>query len=146
MTLRFLGFPHTGAYQAQGMAPWHADEVREVEEALAERLLRDFPAFFVPEFVPIAIPDADLSPPPVTPEFVSVAISDADPSPPPVAPVSPSLDAGAALARVLDDHWRRVVAEVEAGEHDELLDGLAEADDRPSVLRAVRARLSTLEG
>lgn len=125
MTLRFLGFPHTPAYQATGMAPWHADEVREVEEAVAERLLRDFPAFF---------------------EVVTKATSDADPSPPPVAPAFPSLDAGAALAALLDKHWRRVVAGVEAGDHDELLDGLAEADDRPSVLRAVRARLSSLEG
>ena len=47
MRLRFLGFAHTPTYQTKGIDPWHGDEVRDVEGALADRLLRDFSAFFV---------------------------------------------------------------------------------------------------
>jgi hypothetical protein len=124
MRLRFLGFPHTPTYQTTGIDPWHGDEVRDVEEALADRLLRDFPAFFTVE------PDP-------TPE---PAVYEAVPLPPEPSTDAPSVD----VLTLTDRHWRTLVAEIEAGEHDAVLMDLAEADDRPSIQRAIDARCGEL--
>ena len=120
MRLRFLGFPHTPTYQTTGIDPWHGDEVRDVEEALAERLLRDFSAFFVVESGPTFEPAAD-----------EVAALPSEPS-----TDAPSVD----VLTLAHRHWRTLVAEIEAGEHDAVLLELAEVDDRPSILRAIDAR------
>ena len=124
MRLRFLGFAHTPTYQTTGIDPWHGDEVRDVEEALADRLLRDFPAFFAVE--------PDLPTEPVADEVAAL--------PPEPSTDAPSVD----VLTLADRHWRTLVAEIEAGEHDAVLLALAEADDRPSIQRAIDARCGEL--
>jgi len=124
MRLRFLGFAHTPTYQTTGIDPWHGDEVRDVEGALADRLLRDFSAFFVVESDPAFEPAAD--------EVAAL--------PPEPSTDAPSVD----VLTLTERHWRTLVAEIEAGEHDAVLLELAEVDDRPSILRAIDARCTEL--
>ena len=124
MRLRFLGFPHTLTYQTTGIDPWHGDEVRDVEEALADRLLRDFPAFFVVEPDPTPEPAAD--------EVAAL--------PPEPSTDAPSVD----VLTLADRHWRTLVSEIEAGEHDAVLLALYEVDERPSIQRAIDARCTEL--